>query len=99
MYHDRLILYGCGDFINDYEGITGYQQYRDDLRLLYFVSVRPHTGELLGLRMVPMQARQLRLHHASRADSRWLRVVLDRVSHRFGTRIDAGPDGMLALKR
>jgi poly-gamma-glutamate capsule biosynthesis protein CapA/YwtB (metallophosphatase superfamily) len=99
VYHDRLILYGCGDLINDYEGITGYQQYRDDLRLLYFVSVRPRTGELLGLRLVPMQARKLRLRHASRADSTWLRVVLDRVSHRFGTRINTEPDGVLALER
>jgi poly-gamma-glutamate synthesis protein (capsule biosynthesis protein) len=23
---DRLILYGCGDFIDDYEAISGYEQ-------------------------------------------------------------------------
>jgi poly-gamma-glutamate capsule biosynthesis protein CapA/YwtB (metallophosphatase superfamily) len=23
VYHNRLILYGCGDFLNDYEDITG----------------------------------------------------------------------------
>jgi hypothetical protein len=32
----KLILYGCGGFIDDYEGISGYEEYRDDLRLLYF---------------------------------------------------------------
>ena len=24
VYEGRLILYGCGDFLNDYEGIAGY---------------------------------------------------------------------------
>jgi poly-gamma-glutamate capsule biosynthesis protein CapA/YwtB (metallophosphatase superfamily) len=27
-YRDRLILYGCGDFLNDYEGIKGYEEFR-----------------------------------------------------------------------
>lgn len=31
VYKGRLILYGCGDFINDYEGIAGYETYRPDL--------------------------------------------------------------------
>lgn len=99
VYRDRLILYGCGDFINDYEGITGYQEYRDDLRLLYLVSMEPGTGRLLDLRMVPMQARQMRLSHATRTDSEWLRTVLDRASRSFGVGIDAAPGGMLALRR
>nr|WP_298377384.1 CapA family protein [uncultured Bradyrhizobium sp.] len=34
IYRDRLILYGCGDFLNDYEGIRGYERYRDDLVLM-----------------------------------------------------------------
>jgi len=29
-FTDRLILYGCGDFIDDYEGISGYERHRDD---------------------------------------------------------------------
>ena len=24
----RLALYGCGDFLNDYEGISGYEMFR-----------------------------------------------------------------------
>ena len=99
VYRDKLILYGCGDFINDYEGITGYDEYRGDLRLLYFASVEPDTGRLVGLRMVPMQAQQMRLHHTSPADSEWLRTVLDHVSRGFGSRIDLEPEGILALRR
>jgi poly-gamma-glutamate capsule biosynthesis protein CapA/YwtB (metallophosphatase superfamily) len=80
VYRDRLILYGCGDFIDDYEGISGHEEYRDDLRLLYLVSIEVASGALAGLRMVPMQAHQMRLRHASREDSDWLAAVLDRIS-------------------
>lgn len=98
-YRDKLVLYGCGDFINDYEGIKGYEEFRDDLRLLYFVSVQPQTGKLASLRMVPMQARQMRLRNASRKDAAWLQAVLDRVSRGFGARIDLHADGVLVLRQ
>ncbi|MEV7966202.1 CapA family protein [Sphaerisporangium sp. NPDC088356] len=99
VYRDRLILYGCGDLVDDYEGITGYEEYRDDLRLMYFVSLEPGSGKLAGLRMTPMRARRLRLQHASREESEWLQAVLDRVSRDFGSRVDLEPDGTLALRR
>jgi poly-gamma-glutamate synthesis protein (capsule biosynthesis protein) len=99
VYRDRLILYGCGDLINDYEGIGSHEKYRDDLRLLYLASLQPDTGTLVGLRMVPLQARQMRLHHASRADAVRLRAILGRVSRDFGSRIDTAPDGTVTVRR
>jgi len=99
VYRDKLILYGCGDFIDDYEGISGHEPYRDDLRLLYLVSVQPQTGNLIALRMAPMQARQMRLRHASSEDAQWLRSVLNRISRDFGVGVDPEPDGMLAVRR
>jgi poly-gamma-glutamate synthesis protein (capsule biosynthesis protein) len=99
VYHDRLVLYGCGDLVDDYEGIGGYARYRDDLRLLYLVSVEPGTGRLTGLRMVPLQARRMRLDHASAEDTDWLRTVLDRCSRRdFGTRVETADDGTLTVR-
>ncbi|WP_433253820.1 CapA family protein [Streptosporangium sp. CA-135522] len=97
VYRGRLILHGCGDFIDDYEGITGYEDYRDDLRLLYFVSLDPDSGKLAGLRMAPMRARQMRLHRASREDSEWLQAVLNRIGRHLGSRVDLEADGMLTL--
>ncbi|MFB6716724.1 MULTISPECIES: CapA family protein [unclassified Streptomyces] len=95
VYRDRFILYGCGDLVDDYEGIGGYESYRDDLRVLYLVSVEADTGRLVDARMVPLQARRMRLEHASPEDTEWLRAVLDRRSREFGTRVDSGPDGTL----
>jgi poly-gamma-glutamate capsule biosynthesis protein CapA/YwtB (metallophosphatase superfamily) len=98
VYHGRLVLYGCGDLVDDYEGITGYERFRDDLRLLYLASVRPGTGELLGVRMVPVRARAMRLNRASTAEATWLRETLERVSQPFATRVDLDPDGALTLR-
>ncbi|MFC3577268.1 CapA family protein [Streptomyces yaanensis] len=95
VYRDRLVLYGCGDLVDDYEGIGGYERYRDDLRVLYLVSVEPDTGRLVEARMVPLQARAMRLEHASPEDTEWLRAVLDRFSREFATRVERAPDGTL----
>lgn len=32
VYKDKLILYGCGDLLNDYEGIGGYEEFRSQQR-------------------------------------------------------------------
>ncbi|MEV6115211.1 CapA family protein [Streptomyces sp. NPDC052109] len=95
VYRDRLILYGCGDFIDDYEGISGYEEYRDDLRLGYLVSVAADTGRPTGLRMFPLRARRMRLEPAADEDRAWLRATLDRISR--GVRIGIDADGMLSL--
>lgn len=93
VYRDRLILYGCGDFIDDYEGISGYEQYRDDLRIAYFPSLTAATGRLADLRMVPLRARRMRLEPATEEDRAWLRATLGRIS--TGVAITPGPDGTL----
>ncbi|GAA2495562.1 CapA family protein [Streptomyces gobitricini] len=98
LYRDRLVLYGCGDFIDDYEGITGYEQFRDDLRLLYLVTVEPDAARAPGVRIVPMQARRMRLHHASGEDREWLRGTLDRVSRGFGVRVGLDADGAMTVR-
>jgi poly-gamma-glutamate capsule biosynthesis protein CapA/YwtB (metallophosphatase superfamily) len=99
VYRGKLILYGCGDLVDDYEGIRGHDQYRHDLRLLYLPRLNPISGEVVELRMAPLQARQMRLHRASHRDARWLKTVLDEVSRRFGSRIDLGSDGLLSIRR
>lgn len=86
IYRDRLILYGCGDFITDYEGIEGYEQFRGDLALAYLPSFEG-DGTLSKLTILPYQMRRFRLQHASPADVAWLQATLDRESARFGAHI------------
>ncbi len=92
VYKEKPILYGCGDFINDYEGIHGHEEYRSDLCLMYFVRMDPSTGTLSGLEMTPLQIRRFRLNHASKEDARWLRDTLDRESRKLDTRVELRAD-------
>ena len=48
VYRGRLILYGCGDTIDDYEGISTYEAFRHELRLLYFASIDSQSGSCLA---------------------------------------------------
>jgi poly-gamma-glutamate synthesis protein (capsule biosynthesis protein) len=97
IYRNRPILYGCGDFLNDYEGIRGYERYRDDLVLMYFADVDALSGDLVALTLVPLQIRNFRLHRPSRADTEWIAQCLDRESRRFGTRVRLDANGRLAV--
>ena len=98
IYRGRLILYGCGDFLNDYEGITGYESYRDDLALMYFADIDPRSGALAALEIAPLQIRKFQLMHASEADAAWVQGTLDRESRRFGTAVLSRPDGRLLCR-
>jgi poly-gamma-glutamate synthesis protein (capsule biosynthesis protein) len=96
VYRDRLILYGCGDFLNDYEGISGYEEYRSNLVLMYFVTLR--TGGLRSLALVPLETRRFRLQHTRPADAEWLRNRLDSESRRWGARVVSGGEGTFELR-
>ena len=47
--------------------------------------------------MVPMQARNMRLRHATAADAGWLAATLGRISREFGSLIEHRPDDSLIL--
>ena len=91
----KLVLYGCGDFINDYEGITGHEAFRPDLALMYFPRLDRASGALGELLLEPMRRRGLRMERAGAADAAVLAGMLQ--AQPFGGRIALRPDGMLAL--
>jgi poly-gamma-glutamate capsule biosynthesis protein CapA/YwtB (metallophosphatase superfamily) len=97
VYRDRLILYGCGDFLDDYEGITGYEDFRDDLVLMYLPSLEPGTGRLLRLELVPQQIRHFRLTYPSASDRAWLRQRLQREYQRFGRDVAPQEDAFVLV--
>ena len=97
VYKDRLILYGCGDFLNDYEGISGYEEFRGDLSLMYFAVVNSANGKLVSLQMTPTRVKRFKINRASSAAAIWLMNTLNREGASFGTRVKLERDNRLTL--
>jgi poly-gamma-glutamate synthesis protein (capsule biosynthesis protein) len=97
VHRGRPILYGCGDLLNDYEGIGGYDWLRPDLGLMYFTTHAVGSGQLLRMEAVPMRIERLRLNRATRQDSQWLRERLAHESDRFGVSVGLRDDGALQV--
>jgi poly-gamma-glutamate synthesis protein (capsule biosynthesis protein) len=97
VYRNRFILYGCGDFLNDYEGIQGYEDYRGDLALMYFVDIELANRNLAEVEIAPLQIYKFSLVRPSGPDIDWVRQMLDRESREFGTSIAVKPPGRLVV--
>lgn len=98
VYNGKPVIYGCGDFLNDYEGIGGYEEFRGDLGLMYFLTMNPSTGRLVNMEMTPTQVRRFKVNRASRADTLWLKDTLNREGGKFGTRVELRRNNTLTLK-
>lgn len=99
VYKGRLILYGCGDFLNDYEGIRGREAFRDTLVAMYFADLDPSTGELLRLLLAPLKIHRFRLNEPSPSEARWLATTLSRESRPLGVEVAATePPGLLEAR-
>ena len=98
MAGDGLALYGCGDFLNDYEGIEGYEAYRSELVVGYVAEVDPAGGTVTGLQGHPFRIARLRLNHASGEETQWLAKRLARESAPLGVRVRAA-GGRLRFER
>src|SRR5437762_4321322 len=98
VFKGRLILYGCGDFLTDYEGISGYEMFRGDLTLMYLVELAPTNDKLITARLVPMQMRQFRLERAFDSDARWVCSLFNQLAERLGTVTNFDDDGSLRVE-
>ena len=98
VFKGRLILYGCGDFLTDYEGISGYERFRGDLALMYLVDIDPQNGQLISARLVPMHMRRFRLEHVSASDTKSLCNLLNNLGAQFSTGARLEKDNSLMLE-
>lgn len=88
IHRGGLLLYGCGDFINDYEGISGHEIYRPDLVMIYLADIDLARNRIADLQMLPMKIRRFRLEHASIEDAAWLTRLLKRLGGEcFGAKL------------
>lgn len=101
-YGRGLVLYGCGELIDDYEGIDGFEPFRSDLVLLFFVGM--NDAAAIGdrappsLRMTPMRIRRMRLERASRLERELLTAQLTSASRVLGSHVELSDDGDLVLR-
>lgn len=88
VYKGKLIAYGLGDFINDYEGIVGqgYEMFRHDLCCLYLPTIDAVKGTLLQLDIIPCKIKHLKVQRATNAnDIEWIRQTLCREGSSLNT--------------
>ena len=97
IYRQKLILYGCGDFINDYEGIPGYEEYRGELAPMYLPEVNEAYGTLSALTIVLFRMRRFRLGRASLRDVRWFQSSMNSSGQRFASLLSLNRDASLSL--
>jgi poly-gamma-glutamate capsule biosynthesis protein CapA/YwtB (metallophosphatase superfamily) len=95
VHRGRLVLYGCGDFVNDYEGIGGHAAFRGDIAVAWLLQLA--GGALQALTLVPFVARRLSLRRAGADDVAWLLATLQRECAPFGVRLARAADGGIAL--
>ncbi|HUL94129.1 MAG TPA: CapA family protein [Burkholderiales bacterium] len=88
IHRDRPILYGCGDFLNDYEGISGHEPFRPELALMYFPTFDAASGRLVRLSLTPTRIARFRAVRATEEEGSWLAAMLEREGRRFGTRVE-----------
>lgn len=99
IHHKKPILYGCGDFLNDYEGIDGFEAFRGDLVLLYLLTVSSLDRDLRTIEMVPYQIRNFRLNHVDHADAEWVLRQMAKQCQAFSGKVERYHRNRLSLIR
>ena len=84
VHRGKLILYGCGDLINDYEGIGAHGMLRSDVGCLYFATIGAGGAALQWLHIVPLQLKRFRLCAADAQARGFLEPIFNADGCRLG---------------
>ncbi|KAJ5782853.1 Capsule synthesis protein CapA [Penicillium paradoxum] len=101
VYHGKLVIYGCGDFVDDY---ALNEEYRNDLGALWRVVVQEVDGGvgLERLEIFPTRVEQFRanLLDSRDADHVWVRRRIRSLSADLGTsvRLQLGEHGEIVVQ-
>lgn len=83
VYRGKPIFYGCGDLINDYEGIEAHGSLRGDVGCLYFPTLALGSGQLQRLAIVALQRKRFRLTVADASARDWLKRIFTTPGYRL----------------
>jgi poly-gamma-glutamate capsule biosynthesis protein CapA/YwtB (metallophosphatase superfamily) len=101
VYKNKPIIYGCGDFLNDYEGISGHEEFRSDLSLMYFpvIDTNSNDRDLVRFFVRPTKVHRLSVQlMEDGADYSYLVNLLNRESAKFGVSATKNDDGTIELR-
>lgn len=85
VYKEKPVLYGCGDFINDYEGIDTQQIFRDDISMMFFITMNAKSKKLTDVTLVPLIKHQFSLKKLSEEDFWYLESNINQIGKQFFT--------------
>jgi poly-gamma-glutamate synthesis protein (capsule biosynthesis protein) len=85
LYKNIPIFYGCGDLINDYEGITNHKGFNSNLALMYFLEFDSQDLLFKQLELVAFERKKFKLNYANAEDCQWLLETLQKQSRPFNT--------------
>lgn len=87
VYKGKPIIYGCGDFINDYEGIGGQEVFRGDISMMFFIAFDTPGRKLQSVTLVPLIKHQFSLKKLSVKDLEFIEAKLNLMGGQFETRV------------
>ena len=101
VYKSKLIIYGCGDFVDDYALVAGY---RNDLSAVWRLNL--HRSEkvigLASLEIFPTKIKQFQAQRLSVSDPdhEWIRDRFGVLSEHFGTQVPTrlGDQGQMVIE-
>ncbi|KAF2177218.1 putative polyglutamate biosynthesis protein [Zopfia rhizophila CBS 207.26] len=104
VYKGRLIIYGCGDFVDDYAVDA---EFRNDLSAVWRVAVEKARDNGKKLRVSRLEVFPSRIKHFQThlldkddRDHKWVRSRFSELSKAFGTKIqdESGEDGQIVAE-
>ncbi|MGE0737275.1 MAG: CapA family protein [Alphaproteobacteria bacterium] len=95
LHRGRPIMFGCGDLLNDYEGIRGNEEFRPDLVAIYRLKIE--NTQVCSVTILPFRIRRFRLEQVPFADAEWLARRISQHSRTFETAWIPEPDGTLRV--
>lgn len=87
IFNEKLILYGCGDFINDYEGIPPFSNFRDDLTFLYNAKI-DNDGNISELQLIPFKIERMRLRKVNEEEFKIMHEILIEEERKFNLNVE-----------
>ncbi|CAF0779195.1 unnamed protein product [Didymodactylos carnosus] len=86
IYKGKPIIYGCGDFIDDY---AIDKEYRNDLSFIYLIDMDMDERKVTKIELIPTRCTNMQVNELTRNDQdyEWLFSTLARLSAPFGINV------------